>query len=121
MVHNQSYYKISHAKQLLNVCTYIASIDRSTLLTCNPRVYTDSFIRTGLIDLHCLHTLPRSNYTHDEKCLYTLPRSYLGVAAEEEEEEADVRGRAVVAEEEEAGVCSRAMVVEEEEADVRTR
>jgi hypothetical protein len=61
---------------------------------------------TGSIDLHCLHTSPRSIYTHDEKCLHTLPRSYLSVAAAEEEE-VGVHGRAAVAVEEEAGVSAR--------------
>jgi hypothetical protein len=79
--------------------------------------YIDSFIGTGSIDLHCQHTLSRSNYTHDGKCLHILPRSYLGVAAAKEEE-AGVRGRAAAEEEEEAGVCDRAAVVEEEEASV---
>jgi hypothetical protein len=55
---------------------------------------------TSLIDLHYLHTLPRSIYTHDKKCLHTLSRSYLGVLAAEEE--ASVHGRAAA--EEEVGV-----------------
>jgi hypothetical protein len=57
------------------------------------------------MDLHCLHTLPRFIYTHDEKCLHTLPRSYLGVAVVEEE--AGMHDRAVAEEEEEASVRAR--------------
>jgi hypothetical protein len=64
-----------------------------------------------LVELQCLHTLPRSNYTHDRKYLHTMPRSYLGVAAVEEE--AGVRDRAVAAEEEEAGMHGRAAAEEE--------
>jgi hypothetical protein len=62
---------------------------------------------TGSIDLHYLHTLPLSIYTHDGKSLHTLPRSYLGVATAEEEEEAGVCGRVVAAAEEEASVRAR--------------
>jgi hypothetical protein len=76
------------------------------------------FIRTGSIDLHYLHTLPRSIYTQDEKCLHTLPRSYLGVVVTEEEE-ASVHSRVAMMEEEqqeEAGMrtCCRAAAAAEE-------
>jgi hypothetical protein len=57
---------------------------------------------TSSIDIHYLHTLPLSIYTHDGKCLHALPRSYLGVAAVEEE--AGVSGRVVAVAEEEASV-----------------
>jgi hypothetical protein len=59
---------------------------------------------TGLIDLHCLHTLPRSIYLHGGKCLHALPRFYLNVAAMEDEE-ASMRGRKAAVTEEEAGMC----------------
>jgi hypothetical protein len=88
------------------MCAHI--LPRSIDLHCLHVIqgyYTDSFIRTGSIDLHGLHTLPRSIYTHDGKCLHTLPRSYLGVAAVAEEE-AGMCGRAAAVEEEEASVCA---------------